>query len=619
MVADGSGSFSASVALTPASANVLTITATDAAGNTGTNGVTITHDPVVVFVNLSQSGSYVTSGANFILSGTTKPNISVDVTGGALTLTGTSDGSGAFAFTVPLSANAVNMLQLTATDATLTQATGSVTVTQDSINPTLTFLAIPTFVNSANLTVTGSTEANATLSITNLSGSTFTGSSDMAGNFTVTLPLVVNSLNTFTFTATDAAGNIGTGSVSTTQDGNAPTQSAVTVTSSVLGATATASYTFTTNETATGTLYIGTGSNVAVTLVSTNSTFGLSHTGTVLGLAQNTVYYAYSTALDQAGNLSQTPVISFTTAVTAPVVTPVISGGSGGGGGGGGGSVGGGGYMDSCPSGDYSRSYYDGSCGTKPVATTSSGTTSVTTPSKTSTGTVSTKPVTSNPSKVPGKVETVVTPSLETDTEEVFEEEEIPEAPTTQLPNTSLNPQSTPVSGAIDSPGRKNDASAIMVDVSAIEGFVAAKHIHVDNTAIIRTAPNFASKTVTYLPRNYPVTVVAYGKNWSKIRFDNGVVGYIRSVFLRDQSVRDQNRTDPYLFVRTLTKDRLVDRRSIKVKHSIFVRKNPDLNAKIQTWIYSGDVAFILDQVGEWSEIRTKSGIGFVKTKFLQK
>jgi uncharacterized protein YgiM (DUF1202 family) len=158
-----------------------------------------------------------------------------------------------------------------------------------------------------------------------------------------------------------------------------------------------------------------------------------------------------------------------------------------------------------------------------------------------------------------------------------------------------------------------------MTDASLIPGFVSKKYVMVDHTAIIRPTPSFASKPMTYLPRNYPITVLAFGKNWSKVKFDNGHTGYVRSVFLRDETARDRNRNDPYLFIRTLTADRLVDRRSISVKHSLFVRTNPDLDSKIKTWIYSGDVAFILDQVGEWSEVRTKMGIGYVKTKYLQK
>lgn len=157
-----------------------------------------------------------------------------------------------------------------------------------------------------------------------------------------------------------------------------------------------------------------------------------------------------------------------------------------------------------------------------------------------------------------------------------------------------------------------------MTDVAYIPGFVADKFIRVERTAAVRNAPNFSSKTISYLPRNYPVKVLAYGKNWSKVTFDNGVVGYVRSVFLRDGTARDRNRNDPHLFVAALSQERLVDRRTIKVARSVFLREKPDADSKIKGWLYDGNVAFVLDEVGEWTEIRTPSGIGYVKTKFLK-
>ena len=158
-----------------------------------------------------------------------------------------------------------------------------------------------------------------------------------------------------------------------------------------------------------------------------------------------------------------------------------------------------------------------------------------------------------------------------------------------------------------------------MTDVSLIPGFVTQKYVNVAHTAVVRSSPSHTAKAVTYLPRNYPVTVLAYGKNWSKITYDGGIVGYVRSVFLRDGTARDRNRNDPYLFISALTEDRLVDRRKIKIAHSIFLRSEPDTDSKIKTWLYNGDDAFILDEVGEWSEIRTPSATGFVKTKYLTK
>lgn len=286
-VADGSGSFVANVDLVVGTANALSLTATDAAGNVGIVTVTITQDPVVVFLNLDQSGSYVTNLATFAVTGTAKAGAAFQIDGGAATVTGTVDGSGVLSAVVALNPNALGVIDVTVTDATLSTATGSFAVTHDDVAPTISFGAVPSLTNAVNLTVTGSTDAFAALTATDLSGTTYSGASDSVGDFSMTLPLILNSNNAFNFTSTDAAGNVGSGTVfGIMQDSNAPVQSALSFTSAVLAASATATYSLTTDETATVTVSVGTGSNVDATLVWTGSTIGFSHTGTVVGLAQ---------------------------------------------------------------------------------------------------------------------------------------------------------------------------------------------------------------------------------------------------------------------------------------------------------------------------------------------
>lgn len=207
-VADGSGSFVANVELVPATANALSLTATDAAGNVGIAAVTVTHDPVVVFLNLDQSGSYVTNSATFAVTGTAKAGAAFQIDGGAATVTGTVDGSGVLSAVVTLNANALSVIDVTVTDATLATATGSFVATHDDVAPTISFGSTPSLTNLPNLTVTGSTDAFAALTATDLSGTTYSGSADAAGEFSMTLPLILNSNNAFAFTSTDAAGNV---------------------------------------------------------------------------------------------------------------------------------------------------------------------------------------------------------------------------------------------------------------------------------------------------------------------------------------------------------------------------------------------------------------------------
>lgn len=282
-VADGSGSFVATVELVPAAANALSLTATDAAGNVGIATVTITHDPVVVFLNLDQSGSFVTNVATFAVTGTAKAGASFQIDGGAATVTGTVDGSGTLSATVALNANALNVIDVTVTDATSATATGTFSVIHDDVAPTISFGSVPSLTNLANLTVTGSTDAFAALTATDLSGTTYSGAADAAGDFSMTLPLIPNSNNAFAFTSTDAAGNVGSGTVfGIMHDSNAPAQSALSFTSSTLSTTAIATYSLTTDETSTVAVSVGTGANVDATVVWTGSTVGFAHTGTVV-------------------------------------------------------------------------------------------------------------------------------------------------------------------------------------------------------------------------------------------------------------------------------------------------------------------------------------------------
>ncbi len=590
-VADSSGNFSALVDLVADNANALVVTATDAAGNFGSANVTVTHDSVVVSLSLDQSGTVTTNQPTFAITGTSKPGASFQITGGASVSSGTVDGSGALSSTVALTANASNALLVTVTDQTLATAIGTVTVVHDDVAPTISFGSYPTLTNQLSLTVTGSTDPLSDIVATDLSGATFSGSSDAFGDFSMTLPLAVNSNNAFSFSVTDAAGNVGTGSVfGIIQDSNAPVQSGLSFASSIVSGVVLSTYSLSTDESSLATVFIGTASNVALSLVWSGSTLGFSHSGTVVGLSQGTTYYAYSTAIDGAGNVSQTPVMSFITATDSSSGGGTGGGSSSGGSSGGGGGWGGGGGGSSSTSNVYTQ--------------TSTGTTS----STTSTG--STVPTTST-GTVSGQTGDA---AVESDSQTPASKPTAPAKPVSQAKPAGQDPQAS--SATLP---RKNDASTTMVDVSLIPGFVTQKYVNVAHTAVVRSAPNHVSKAVTYLPRNYPVTVLEYGKNWSKVTYDNGVVGYVRSVFLRDGTARDRNRTDPYLFVSALTEDRLVDRRQIKVAHSIFLRSKPDIGSKISGWLYGGDIIFILDQVGEWSEIRTPSGIGFVKTKFLTK
>lgn len=216
--------------------------------------------------------------------------------------------SGNFTGTVNLTPNSANLVSVSAQDATLTTATGAFTITEDSTPPVLTFLSPSgTTTALANAVLVGTTETGANISVNN-SGTITSGTASGTGAFSITVPLHSNVLNTLNVTATDAVGNTGTGVWTIIQDSLGPVISGLSVTPTIVGPNMVANYTFTTNENSTGTFLIGTGANVAATVVGTGITSGTTHTSLVSGLLANTDYYYVVTTVDSVGNSTSSTV-----------------------------------------------------------------------------------------------------------------------------------------------------------------------------------------------------------------------------------------------------------------------------------------------------------------------
>lgn len=306
-VSDGSGTFSVNVTMNSAAVNTLVVTATDQAGNIGTGSVVITHDPVVIFLNMTVANQ-TTNQNTFTFTGATKSGATLTITGGNGVVVTTADTAGDFTGTVTLNHNVANNILVTASDATSVTATGGFIITHDNIIPTIVLGAIPSITSAASITFSGTTEPDATLTFVNGTG-TYTATADNAGAFGTTIPLTLNSLNTITGTATDQAGNVSTGvTITITQDVLGPIVSNLSVTPFVAGNLMNANYIFTTNETSASTFFVGTGANVSATLIATGATNGTTHTSVIPGLQANQTYYYYISSVDVVGNVSQTPV-----------------------------------------------------------------------------------------------------------------------------------------------------------------------------------------------------------------------------------------------------------------------------------------------------------------------
>lgn len=319
-VASASGIWTTPVSLNLSSLNTLVVTATDLAGNSGSASVNITHDATPIFLNMNVPNQTV-HASNFTFTGATKSGATVmfQVNTGSVT-TITAPLSGNFTGTVSLLSDTINTVYVVAQDATLTIATGSFVITEDSTSPVLSFVN-PSGATSAltSVLLQGTTEANASLSVNN-SGVIVVGNATATGVFALSIPLNANVLNTLNVTATDAVGNIGTGTWTVIQDSLGPVISGLSVSPTVLGPTMAANYTFTTNENSTGTFLIGTGANVALTTVASGSTFGTTHTSLVSGLLANTDYYYIVTTTDSVGNSNSSSVGVINSIDTVPPV-----------------------------------------------------------------------------------------------------------------------------------------------------------------------------------------------------------------------------------------------------------------------------------------------------------
>lgn len=287
--ATSTGVWSIASTLVPNIANTLTVTATDTAGNTGSSSVIITEDSTPNSLVISTSAQTL-NAVSLTVTGTTKPNSAIDITGGAATATGVANGAGLYSLSVSLTQNATNTLLVTSTDVVNNVSTGSVIIVTDSINP-VTVIGTPVHTTyNPIVTLTGTTEALATVVITGGSGTTQTVA-DGSGAWSLPVTLNLSAVNTLVATATDLAGNTGSASVAITHD-SVPVFLTMTVPNQTVHA-ATFSFTGTTKSGATVMIQNNTGS-VTTLIAPASGTF----TGTVnlAPNATNTVHVAVQDA-----------------------------------------------------------------------------------------------------------------------------------------------------------------------------------------------------------------------------------------------------------------------------------------------------------------------------------
>ena len=229
--ATGTTSWSVSGITLQSGSNVITVTALDAAGNSGTNTLTVTYNapdttnPAVTITGPTSASTHATSATPLTVSGTASDNVGVtQVTwandrGGSGTATGTTSWSASVALQ-----SGANVITITARDAAGNTATDALTVTYslpDTTAPTTTISA-PTSASTyttTTATLNASGAASDAGGVTQVTWANNRGGSGMATgttNWSASGITLQGGSNVITITARDAAGNSGTATLTVT-------------------------------------------------------------------------------------------------------------------------------------------------------------------------------------------------------------------------------------------------------------------------------------------------------------------------------------------------------------------------------------------------------------------
>ncbi|WP_353858901.1 Ig-like domain-containing protein [Azospirillum formosense] len=324
-------------------ANSVSVTATDAAGNTSSAGTqSLTIDTTLPGAPAVTSAT-LTNSATPTIAGTAEAGSTVTVTVGGATYTTTATGGSwsvglstatPTAGVLTLNPNGANPVAATATDAAgNVSAPGTQTLTIDTTAPNAPAVTSAVLTNSTTPTLTGTAEAGSTVTVT-VGGATYTTTAT-GGSWSIdlatatpasgALSLNANGANPVAATATDAAGNVSTaGTQSLTIDTTAPT--APTITTALANST-TPTLTGTAEAGSTVTVTVGgatytttaTGGSWSVDLSTATPTAG------ALTLNPNGANPVSATATDAAGNTSSAGTQSLTIDTTLPNAPAVTS------------------------------------------------------------------------------------------------------------------------------------------------------------------------------------------------------------------------------------------------------------------------------------------------------
>ena len=332
--ANGDGQFSITTSTLADSNYVLTVTATDAAGNISaassalnltvdttapakpaiTTTTALTNDSTPAIEGVAEAGSTVTL---FVDGETTGITTTADGTTGAYTITPAELSDGAYSLTV------------TATDAAgnISAASDALSITIDATleKPIITTTADQLSSDDATPTIAGTAEAGSTVNLLIDSDSIIaTTTADESGQFSITTPSLFDNDYSLTVTATDAAGNTSeSDALSITIDTGADANPVITTTDSATNDD-TPSITGIARPGSTVTLFIGDAdTGVTADADATSGIFSITAPS-----QEDGTYDIYIQTPNQAGDGTlQSESISLTidTSIAKPVITTASS------------------------------------------------------------------------------------------------------------------------------------------------------------------------------------------------------------------------------------------------------------------------------------------------------
>ena len=207
-----------------------TITATNSAGEamvTLTITVEAAADTTPPAAPLISTTAQTVNTVAFTLSGTADAAASIQLlrAGNVITSATTdADTNGDWSITFDLT-EGENLITATASDSAgnTSAASAAVSITLDTVAPTVTFTNPTQLVRTAAFTLTGTTEAGATVDVRK--GGTSIGAASVSGGTWSKVVTLTDGANVFTATATDATDNTSapTAAVTVTLDSDAPT------------------------------------------------------------------------------------------------------------------------------------------------------------------------------------------------------------------------------------------------------------------------------------------------------------------------------------------------------------------------------------------------------------